>query len=73
MTMTRTYITDDHLKHINKWRIELKKRSIDENIKSAQKKHVLMIMARKEKAIKNNANTQTLKNTMIKQFTTDWQ
>lgn len=72
--MTRTYITDDHLKHINhKWRKELIKRSIDENIKSALKKHVLMIMARKEKAIKNNANTKTLKNTMIKQFTDDWQ
>lgn len=72
--MTRTYITDDHLKHINhKWRKELINRSIDENIKSALKKHVLMIMARKEKAIKNNANTKKLKNTMIKQFTDDWQ
>lgn len=55
----------------------MKKRTYKEvywwKYQSALKKHVLMIMARKEKAIKNNANTKTLKNTMIKQFTNDWQ
>lgn len=33
-----------------------------------KRKHVIMIMTRKEKAIKNYANIQTLKNTVIKQF-----